>query len=230
MIDINPSRNAVVTFYIYGGFGQLMGINMNFSGLPPNKWYLATMYYADKAQYDAGTPTWYQNFDESTPDYIWISTESIGFHMGMSHYTYLSPVVIKVLLLETDTFEFVAERYFMIEFPRIVGSYEIIPITDTYRADVFATIEVKNTGNVIYAPRVGFSIRPSNLTQWKDAPITQGYASHPGIIQTINTGVVRLPINTHGRVYAWITVYDPNNNELARIGGPGDTSVYFDVP
>jgi len=107
--------------------------------------------------------------------------------------------------------------------------YNVLTVTSP-PPPTHAQVELMNTSQSTFSPRLGYSIRPAGLTLWKDAPIVTGASFSGGGYQTIDTGHVDVPINVHGRVYAWITAYDPNNVELARVGGPGDESVYFDVP
>ena len=96
-------------------------------------------------------------------------------------------------------------------------------------APTHARVELMNLCPFTFSPKLGYSIRPEGASLWKDAPIVTGAPFSNIESQTMDSGQVDVPVTVHGKVYAWLQVYDPNNKVIASAGGPDDTSVYFDV-
>ena len=166
----------------------------------------------------------------------WTNSEDYDYNYSIPDYIQISPGEVQVYtfhIIVPSEYDVRDIRAKLKEFPDGIyyDSYVKSNVLNVvgYAPPTHAQVELQNTGHMTFAPRIGYSILPEGASLWKDAPLTEGASFDQGAVQTLNTGSVSVPVGVHGKVYAWLRVYDPNNKVIASAGGPGDTSVYFDV-
>jgi len=194
--------------YVYG---ESMGLDITLENTQSNTNYLYVVIYIGNESAD----TWWKY-----PDYYEILSPG-EVRVLTKHLTIPEDSGVTDILVMTYDLDLIDKYDEMIK----KGVLSVTPAP----APTHAQVELINICPYTFAPKLGYSIRPEGASLWKDAPIVTGVPFSNIESQTMNSGQVAVPVSVSGRVYAWMQVYDPNNKVIASAGGPGDTSVYFDV-
>ncbi|KKK59364.1 hypothetical protein LCGC14_3035140, partial [marine sediment metagenome] len=92
----------------------------------------------------------------------------------------------------------------------------------------FAVVAFTNTGNTPFTGQVGFSIKPSNYTDYIDAPYRNVGTINEGEEKTFTSNPITIPGDAEpGDVEAWVTIKYNDGTDFITLGEVIDPSAYY---